>query len=120
MTIQEAIKHYEQQVAGKENIFAIVADNPVALAMARKINEANEMALQALREQEERENQPLTLAELRQMNGETVYCLDLNADVKVSAPHVGIINISYSIPGEWGVYNAKGMTLYRTRPENMK
>lgn len=122
MTRDEAIKRFEEQLTAAMAVldsgFGTRPGESDRLYRERK--EMAEIALQALRNHEEHENQPLTLAELRQMNGETVYCLDLNADVKVSAPHVGIINISYAIPGEWGVYNAKGMTLYRTRPENMK
>lgn len=72
---------------------------------------------ETFREKEEREKPPLTMAELRQMHGETVYCLDLNTEVKISAPKVGFITISYAFPGEWGSCKANGLTLYRSRPK---
>ena len=98
ITIQEAISHlgrYTQEYYNTHN------------------RRAHQMAIDVLRE---KEHQPLTISELRNMNGKMVYCLDLNAEVKISAPKVGFIMISYSIQGEWGACKAVGLTLYRQRP----
>lgn len=74
---------------------------------------AHLMAIEALMSKVDK---PLTLHELRNMGGQKVYCLDLNTEVKVSAPKVGRITVSYSIPGEWGSCPASGLTLYREKP----
>lgn len=55
---------------------------------------------------------PLTLIELRQMNGETVYCLDLNEDVRVIAYKKGLIQIA----DERANYCVTGLTIYRKKP----
>ena len=69
MTIEEAVKHF---------------DNPYAVEHMTKQYEADEMALDALRSvatlqgKEGRENpKPLTIEELRKMDGEPVYVSDL-------------------------------------------
>ena len=102
--------------------------------------EAHRMAIDALRKQMERAeftsiglpmtpeecaaveaamkmHLPITMAELRQMNGETVYCLELNTNVKISAPKVGLIYVTYNIPGKYDTLKAMGLTLYRRKPE---
>lgn len=103
--------------------------------------EAHRMAIEALRERMEWEEckgvslvmapedkravieaamamyMPITMAELRQMNGETVYCLELNTNVKISAPNVGLIYVTYNIPGKYDTLKAIGLTLYRRKPE---
>ena len=81
------------------------------------IKEALDMAIDALQELDKKKEQPLTLAELRKMHKETVYCLDLNADVKVTAPNVGQILISYNFPGDSGTLYARSLTLYRNKPK---
>lgn len=63
------------------------------------------------------EQQPLTMAELRKMNGETVYCLELNTEVQIRAPKHGFIYVSYRFPGVHGEHNAMDLTLYRTQTE---
>lgn len=55
---------------------------------------------------------PLTLVDLRQMGGKTVYCLDLNEDVRVIAYKKGLIQIT----DERATYCVTGLTLYRTKP----
>ena len=55
---------------------------------------------------------PLTICELRQMNGETVYCLDMNEDVKVVAHKKGFIRIA----NDKITHDITGLTLYRNRP----
>lgn len=82
--------------------------------------EAYAMAIDALQMQEEKAQQPLTMAELRNMNGETVYCLELNTEVRVSARKTGWITIHYPLPSENDCCKALGLTLYRTRPEDTK
>lgn len=119
MTREEAIKRFEKQLTEA----MVVLDSGFGTRpgendlLYRKRKEMAEIALQALREQEEREKQPLTLADLRKMNKETVYCLDLNADVKVIAPEVGQIFISYNFPGNSGTLYARSLTLYRSKPK---
>ena len=77
------------------------------------IKEALDMAIVALQQQKEREKQPLTMAELRKMNGETAYCLELNTEVKIHSKEHGFIHVSYKFPGEYGELKAKDLTLYR-------
>ena len=73
------------------------------------------------REQEVREDvrrrMPLTQKELREMDGQTVYCLELNTEVRVSARKTGWITIHYPLPMEKDCCKAHGLTLYRTRPK---
>ena len=76
------------------------------------LNEALDMALDALWEQECWDTLPLGLEELRKMDGQKVYCLDLNTEVTVSAAKTGLIyvsNLNY-------VLKASDVTLYRKRP----
>lgn len=60
------------------------------------------------------EKKPLTQSQLRTMNGEMVYCLELNMEVKVMASRRGLISIYYEMPGSNGTFYAKDVTLYRT------
>lgn len=55
---------------------------------------------------------PLTLIELRKMNGQTVYCLDLNEDVRVIAYKKGLIRVT---DGETN-YCVTGLTIFRNKP----
>lgn len=107
MTIKEAIRLTRKQMG------FIMSDR----YPDEKTCEALSMALDALREKEGREKEPLTMAELRRMNGETVYCLEYNVDVKIRARKYGLIHVSYKFPGEYGECKALGLTFYRTRPE---
>ena len=86
------------------------------ISVVQKSVDAYRMAIDALRGQEDQQ-QPLTMAELRNMNGETVYCLELNLYVTILAKKVGFVHVHYSFPGEYGECKAMGLTLYRTRPE---
>lgn len=65
-------------------------------------------------------NAPLTLDELRGMDGEPVYCLDLNCEVKICAPRKGLISVLYNLPGISGVNYAREFTLYRRKPEGVR
>ena len=58
---------------------------------------------------------PLTMAELRNMNDEIVYCLELNIEVRVSARKTGWIYLHYPVGRESDCCAAKDVTLYRTR-----
>lgn len=60
--------------------------------------------------------QPLTMAELRKMDGQAVYCLELNTEVRVSARKTGWIEVHWPVPVEKECCKAHGLTLYRTKP----
>ncbi len=55
---------------------------------------------------------PLTTQELRKMDGERVYCLELNEEVRVSARKTGFIKVMDDKEN----YPSIGLTLYRRRP----
>lgn len=79
MTTEEAIKQFERRLEGKEELLLLVAHNPCAVEHLTKRYEADEIAFEALREQEERENpKPLTLEELSKMDGEPVWLTGYN------------------------------------------
>lgn len=59
---------------------------------------------------------PLTLVDLRQMNGQTVYCLDLNEDVRVIAYKKGLIHVTDDRTN----YCVAGLTLYRKKPSEFE
>lgn len=56
---------------------------------------------------------PLTIQELRKMNGVQVFCLELNEEVQVSARRKGLIKVA----DEKEIYPISGLTLYRCRPD---
>lgn len=95
----------------REEAFHAIQDNRPQSGYT-VLNEALDMALDALWEQEGRDTLPLRLENLRKMDGQTVYCLDLNTDVKVRAPEVGLIYVS----SDNYVLKANEVTLYRTKP----
>lgn len=76
-------------------------------------NEALDMAIDALKKQESWAKEPLTMQELRKMDGQTVYCLDLNMEVTVFAPEKGLINVSNGA----FILQARNATLYRDWPK---
>lgn len=55
---------------------------------------------------------PLTTQELRKMNGEWVFCLEMNEEVKVVAYKKGFIRIT----NDKESHHINGLTLYRRRP----
>ena len=55
---------------------------------------------------------PLTTQELRKMDGEQVFCLDMNEDVRVVARKKGFIQIT----NDKEIHRIVGLTLYRHRP----
>ena len=117
MTRDEAISRFEL-MADLDYIKENAAD-PNNEEVVQILYDLARLALQALREQEEREKQPqpLTMAELRKMNGETVYCEDVNADVKIHAYEVGLIFVRYKDHFEDVLFKAKDVTLYRHKPK---
>ena len=58
---------------------------------------------------------PLTIQELRNMNGETVYCLEMNDEVQVIARKRGSIKITT----ERETLRADGLTLFRKKPASL-
>lgn len=55
---------------------------------------------------------PLTTQELRKMNGEWVFCLEMNEEVKVVAYKKGFIRVT----NDKESHHINGLTLYRRRP----
>lgn len=79
MTIEEAIKYFANMTKDKTALsVAKKTGSPKMVDVVKQIYEANELAITALREKAERDNPaPLTIEELRQMDGEPVYVSDL-------------------------------------------
>lgn len=120
MTREEAIEKLQNSLDQLKNVVNYANRKGLTPPNLQKEIEAFSMAIDALRMQAKKEQQPLTMAELRTMNGETVYCLELNIDVKILARKHGFISVRYQFPGEYGECKAMGLTLYRTRPEDLK
>ena len=120
MTREEAIVRLQDTRDRMQQTVDFAKRNGMTPPNLSKDIEAYSMAIDALRMQEEKKQQPLTMAELRKMDGETVYCLELNTEVRVSARKTGWINIHYPLPNENDCCKALGLTLYRARPEVMK
>ena len=55
---------------------------------------------------------PLTVQELRKMDGEQVFCLDMNEEVRVVARKKGFIQVT----NDKEIHRITGLTLYRHRP----
>ena len=55
---------------------------------------------------------PLTTQELRKMDGEQVFCLDMNEKVRVVARKKGFIQVT----NDKEIHRITGLTLYRHRP----
>lgn len=85
-----------------------------------EMREAVRAGIDALREKAEREAQPhpLTMAELRSMGGNTVYCLELNTEVRVVTRKTGWITVHWPLPMEKECCKAHGLTLYRRNPND--
>lgn len=114
MTREEAIVRLQDTRDRMQQTVDYAKRNGLTPPNLSKDIEAYSMAIDALRMQEKKDQQPLTMAELRKMDGETVYCLELNTEVRVAARNTGWINIHYPID----CCKAHGLTLYRTRPED--
>lgn len=79
ITAQEAIHKISLGLCRSTDLYnrALSYDYTEAAAEFKRMMEAEQMAIDALREKAERENpQPLTLEELRQMDGEPVWIDD--------------------------------------------
>lgn len=122
MTREEAINHlYNDWYKALGGQICVDSDK------AEKFLEALGMAFNALSAQQS--NDPLTLDELREMNGEPVYCAELQCYGIIKVETIGIwANIPFLI-GTWCVPNcgsavnfeydieSRGLTLYRHKPE---
>ena len=87
------------------------------------LREALEMAISALRQQETVTNakEPLTLDELRKMDGEPVYIVE-NTEywaIVNSFDQAGVYLLSYGNPDDYGYFGFYGKTwlAYRQKPE---
>lgn len=85
-----------------------------------EMREAVRAGIDALQEKAEREAQPqpLTMAELRSMDGKAVYCLELNTEVRVATRRTGWITVHWPLPNEKECCKANGLTLYRRNPND--
>lgn len=116
MTTQEAIRWYESKLFVNER-FRLLGTQ----------NEAAKLALAALRAQEERErNDPLTLEDLREMDGEPVWVVVQNAYesftmcalVKVAEEGIWLTNnLGGRSECRFGDPFEDGITIYRYKPE---
>lgn len=115
MTIEEAIKWIEQiserYIHGGDDDFDA------------KRREALNMATKALRTQKfTLSNDPLTLEQLREMDGEPVWCIIIDGDYKGES-FWGLVNIDTAecICNNWDVilfaYYGKAWLAYRRKPE---
>lgn len=118
ITTREAIIYLTVDLEGTEKCIKSHRDSRT-LQVLQNSAEAYRMAIAALKDQEHADR-PLTIPELREMNGATVYCLELNAEVTVQASRYGFIEIAYKLPGTFGTHSAHGLTLYRNTPEDSK
>ena len=87
------------------------------------LREALDMAIAALREQETvtNRNEPLTLDELRRMEGQPVYIVE-NTEywaIVNSFDQAGVYLLSYGNPDDYGYFGLYGKTwlAYRQKPE---
>ena len=85
---------------------------------SNELKEAVRTAAAVLRGKERcSDNEPLSASELRRMDGQVVYCLELNMGVKVAARKTGWITVHYPLTKETYCEKAHGLTLYRRTPE---
>ena len=85
------------------------------------LREALDMAISALRQQDARKNDPLTLDELRRMEGQPVYIVE-NTEywaIVNSFDQAGVYLLSYGNPDDYGYFGLYGKTwlAYRQKPE---
>lgn len=120
MTREEAIARLQDTHDRMKQTVDYAKRNGLTTPNLSKDIEAYAMAIDALRMQEKKDQQPLTMAELRKMDGETVYCLELNIEMLVLAQNIGWITVTPDRPLEYERYKAHELTLYRTQPEDTK
>ena len=120
MNREEAIKYWEglrktfsSQLEKEENYFG-------RMHLQTTID-AVDMAISALRQQEHDRNEPLTLDELRQMEGQPVYIVE-NTEywaIVNSFDQAGVYLLSYGNPDDYGYFGLYGKTwlAYRQKKE---
>ena len=92
-----------------------VTFNGCGRATSDELKAAVSKAVQLLREKAQtRHGEPLGIAELRYMDKQIVYCLELNMEVRVAAARTGWVTIHYPLQSENYCEKAHGLTLYRT------
>ena len=119
ITKREAIIYLQTELTHTEKCIHSAFRDARSLQVLQNSAEAYRMAIAAIKDQEHAD-QPLTIPELREMNGATVYCLELNAEVTVQASRYGFIDIEYKLPGTFGTHSAHELTLYRNTPEDAR
>ena len=77
ISVLEESKRQNEIMRDNPNTFFKVSDIVTGEKNAQKRIDALNMAISALRQQEQQPNDPLTLDELRQMDGEPVYCVEI-------------------------------------------
>lgn len=90
-----------------------VSFNGCGRTTSDELKEAVRAAIHAL-EEKERLSNPLSMADLRYMDKQIVYCLELNMEVRVAAARTGWVTIHYPLQSENYCEKAHGLTLYRT------
>lgn len=103
MTAEEAIRRIEDHIRVHG-----IGERPHI-----RIAEALYMAIDALEEYKGTEKpRPFTQEELREMDGRKVYCVELNANVKISAYRTGFIHVAYKSGSSEMMERAMNLTLY--------
>lgn len=126
ITREEAIRRFEKQLTDARCVLdSGFGTNPgESDTLYRKRKEMAEIALQALREQEEREDpKPLTIEELQQMHGQPVWIEDEKAWGIINAYDFGtwkekpFVTFYYkSVRCEWDI-ERRGLKCYRHKPK---
>lgn len=80
MTIEEAIEYWEQFNAEIDDLYDACSDAEMDVLVKQR--EIVEYTISALRKQEQQPNAPLTLDELRKMDGEPVWVRSLDGNGK--------------------------------------
>ena len=127
MTREEAIEYWEQFNAEIDDLYDACSDADRDVLVKQR--EIVEYTISALRQQEQQPNAPLTLDELRKMDGEPVWVVCLNPE-RYYKPPVGWRIIEKSIVGTFGVWNdsscfaerdyGKTWLAYRQKPEEVQ
>lgn len=103
MTADEAIRRIEDHIRVHG-----IGERPHV-----RIAEALYMAIDALEEYKGTEKpSPLSQEQLREMDGQEVFCRELNDRVTVVAYRTGFIYVTYSTTGDTGIMRAMNLTLY--------
>ena len=124
MTREEAIECLSERVSiggtGEQNCMVVFGVNTDTL------DEAFDMAISAIRQQDHfrevtKKVEPLTLDELRQMEGQPVYIVE-NTEywaIVNSFDQAGVYLLSYGNPDDYGYFGLYGKTwlAYRQKPE---